>query len=226
MLACLVRCKLFAMRLGSVLGLLAVLLLVAVSGAALAEDSDAKVGEAVPVVKPEEIVAREEEPAGEPETAKSQEKEEEEEALAGEPKEEQRAPESSPEGEGALEKARVLHALSCVDGGEKREWAIKLEVPEGAKRLDLLVPEGLEGDALVIFEFKDKKPELERLTSFGPASEGESQETVHPAAGEGAPQSVSRHVMSLPEGARSVFVFVGLPGEGAKEGVLAGFSQE
>ena len=37
------------------LGLLAVLLLVAVSGAALAEDSDAKVGEAVPVVKPEEI---------------------------------------------------------------------------------------------------------------------------------------------------------------------------
>lgn len=188
--------------------MLVVLLLVA--RAALAEDAPAKVGEAVPEVKPEEIAA---------EGAEGTEKEH----TAEEPKAE---PEKKAETEGALEKKAVLHALSCVDGGEKREWATKLQVPEGAKRLDLLVPEGLEGDALIIFEFKDKKPELERLASFGSASEGESQETVHPAAGEGAPQSVFRHVMSLPEGARSVFVFVGLPGEGTKETVLAGFSQE
>ena len=199
------RCTLIAMRLSPVL---VVLLLVA--GAVLAEEAPAKVGEAVPEVKPEEIAA---------EAADGKEKEHPAEELKEEP--EQKAEKGK-----VLERAAVLHALACVDGGERREWATKLQVPEGAKRLDLLVPEGLEGDALIIFEFKDKKPELERLASFGPASEGESQETVHPAAGEGAPQSVSRHVMSLPEGARSVFVFVGLPGEGAKEGVLAGFSQE
>lgn len=217
-------CTLVVMKLFSVLLLL--LLAVASGTAALAEEAPARVGEAVPVVKAEEIAK--EEPAQSKEAVAKEEVTVKEPQAAAEPLE---APEEEvPKAEEHVEEtpggAEVLHALNCVDGGEKREWAIKLQVPEGAKRLELLVPEGLRGDALVIFEFTDRAPVLQSLASFGPASEDAALETVHPAGQQGAPQSASRHGMSLPEGARSAFVFVGLPGEGTKEAVLAGFSQE